>query len=282
MTSFIKWAGGKQSLYSSIKKYLPYEITHYYEPFVGGGGMLFNIISDYKPEVIVINDINKRLINCYKEIRDNPIDVISNLNDIMRDYNKFSYDEKASMYYQLRDVFNAEKTATGAITTAIFIFLNTTGFNGLYRENSNGSFNVPFYKNDKEITYDTDRILKCSELLQNVFISNNSYNTYFPDSRFFVYADPPYLAVRKNQFTGYSAVDFGVDEQEILCKYLNHISNCKILMSNSYDNDCEINQGYLQTLYKDWYKFVIDAPRAINRTTTKEWLFSNYVKKGLN
>ncbi|MBQ9627594.1 MAG: Dam family site-specific DNA-(adenine-N6)-methyltransferase, partial [Treponema sp.] len=145
---FVKWVGGKSQLLEEIREKYPSKIERYCEPFVGGGAVLFDVLSKFQPKKVLINDINNELINTYEQIRVNCDDLILQLSEIQNKYKSQSLDENKAFFYEKRERYNELKIngdeAKNLEKAALFIFLNKTCFNGLYRVNSKGLFNVPF------------------------------------------------------------------------------------------------------------------------------------------
>ena len=197
---FIKWVGGKGQLIEQLEALLPADFEErenvtYIEPFVGGGAMLFYMLQTY-PNIksAVINDINPDLTLCYQVVRDNPTELIKSLNAIQSDYYDLRTEEERKMYFlQQRDRFNS-KSLNEIDNTTLFFFLNRTCFNGLYRVNKAGKFNVPFGKYTTPTICDAATIYADSKLLQKVEIMTGDFEqTYakIKDNTFF-YFDPPY------------------------------------------------------------------------------------------
>lgn len=196
---FLKWAGGKTQLLPTIDSFLPdifqseKEIT-YIEPFVGGGAVLFYLLQKYTNiKRVIINDINPHLINTYKVVRDEPYSLIDVLNGLQNQYRALNdYDKQKEFYLTVRKHFN-NKSLTEIEEAAYMIFMNRTCFNGLYRENSKGEFNVPFGRYSNPTICDEDLILADSELLQNVKILNGdfSHTAKYVQGYTFFYFDPP-------------------------------------------------------------------------------------------
>lgn len=291
---FVKWAGGKRQLLPIINENLPKElkekkINRYIEPFVGGGAVLFDIISKYEFEHIIINDCNKDLMNLYNHIKNNKDEVIDKLKKLSDGYLSLNDDDRKNYYYKARDLFNIEES--GTITkSALFIFLNRTCFNGLYRVNSSGKFNVPhgLYKNPTIL--DVDNLLKVSEALSNVTILNGDFTIIeeYVDEKTFVYFDPPYRPLNTtSNFTSYTRNDFDDDEQIRLAnfyKYLHNEKHAKLMLSNSDPKNINENDNFFDELYKQGNDFTIkrvEAKRAINskrngRGKITELLITNY------
>lgn len=258
-TPFIKWVGGKRNLIPTILNNIPDTYKRYVEPFVGGGALFFEL----QPKKAVISDYNSRLIDTYLTIRDNPLELVS----ILQDYKTEHSDTR---YYELRDKLSIETDPLKV--AAIFIYLNKTCFNGLYRVNSKDKFNVPLgaYKNPN--ICDKDNILACSKALSNTDIVSGDFSTIKPKKLDFIYLDPPY----HNTFTGYNAEGFGEDRQRDLLRYCNLIDNVGgyFMQSNS---DTE----FIRDLYKNYNIQVVKASRQVsckaeNRGKVDEVIITNY------
>lgn len=244
---FLKWAGGKTQLLSTIDSFLPEtfqsenDIT-YIEPFVGGGAMLFHMLQKY-PNIkrAIINDINPRLIKTYSIIRDEPYSLIDTLNDLQYQFKALNdYDKQKEFYLDIRKLFN-NKILTGIEEASYMIFLNRTCFNGLYRENSKGGFNVPFGRYSNPTICDDNLILADSELLQKVEILNGdfSHTAEHVQGYTFFYFDPPYRPLdATSSFNSYVKESFDDNEQIRLKKFYSELSveGCYAILSNS---DCK-------------------------------------------
>lgn len=195
---FVKWVGGKSQLLGEIREKYPQKIEKYCEPFVGGGAVLFDILSKFQPKEVLINDINKELINTYAQIKNNCENLIDQLSEIQNRYRNQSLEENKEFFYEKRNRYNEIKVngndAENLEKTALFIFLNKTCFNGLYRVNSKGKFNVPFNNAKNPLLCDEENLRACSKLLQNVEMQVGEYTGCkgFIDNKTFVYIDPPY------------------------------------------------------------------------------------------
>lgn len=213
---FLKWAGGKSQLLSEIEQRLPSFITNekfnYVEPFVGSGAVLFFLINKYRKNMhkVIINDLNKRLIYLYETIIESPLDLIDKVNDINIEYKKLSEENKKSYYLKKRKLFNELSVVTKnkLDISTYFLFLNKTGFNGMYRENKSGNYNVPFGKQNNPSFLDEENILSISKLLsKKIEIRNESYEMLLytnTNLKTFYYLDPPYIPVNKtSNFTEY-------------------------------------------------------------------------------
>ena len=224
---FIKWVGGKSQLLEEIRKKYPSKIEKYCEPFVGGGAVLFDILSHYHPETVLINDINKELINTYAQIKNNCSQMIELLSDIQSSYKSHSLEENKIFFYEKRTRYNELKVdgnkAENLEKAVLFIFLNKTCFTGLYRVNSKGMFNVPFNNAKNPLICDKDNLCACSELLKNVEMQSGDYKECknFIDKGTFVYIDPPYRPITQTAaFTSYSENGFSDKEQIELGDFL--------------------------------------------------------------
>lgn len=242
---FLKWAGGKGQLLKEIEKYYPFEsdkITKYAEPFVGGGAVLFDILSKYDLEGIYISDINAELINVYRIIRDDIDELIDLLAKYQSEYVPFDKEERKCYYMAMRERFNYLKVngdeAFNIEKAALMIFLNKTCFNGLYRVNKKGLFNVPMGAYKNPMIFDESNLRAVSKKLQNVTIVCGDYrkSADFIDENTFVYFDPPYRPITDTaSFTAYTEKLFNDDEQVELANFveLMHKKGAKVVVSNS-------------------------------------------------
>ena len=287
---FIKWAGGKGKLLPQIRQMYPQglgkTITKYAEPFVGGGAVLFDIISTYRLEQIYISDINKNLINTYNTVKNNHKELIEILSYIETQYLSLNADMQKKFYYLKRDENNNMYNTCNIQKAALLIFLNKTCFNGLYRVNKNNMFNVPAgkYKNPK--IYSIENISAISEALKYIDIIAESYtNVYeFADEKTFIYFDPPYRPLTNtSSFTAYTDNNFGDKEQISLAEFIEKIEKkgTYILLSNSDPHNIDNSDMFFDNLYCKKKINRIYAPRMINskgnnRDYISELLISNY------
>lgn len=284
---FIKWAGGKSQLLNEIRAKYPENIDKYCEPFVGGGAILLDVLANIKPQSVLINDINSQLVNTYKQTRDNVTEIVDWLSENQSVYWDKSGDERREMYLLMRDKYNAgilnkDRTAEMA---ALFIFLNKTCFNGLYRVNSKGLFNVPIGSYKKPPICDAENLKVISGLLQNVDIRCGDYSKceVFIDENTFVYIDPPYRPLTVTaSFTSYSENDFGDKQQIELGKFVDEISakHAKVVVSNSDPKNSDENDNFFDELYSRYTITRVSAKRMINskassRGSINELLISN-------
>jgi DNA adenine methylase len=249
----LKWAGGKRSLIPNILALLPRDFRSrtYHEPFFGGGALFFTI----KPPRGTINDINKRLVNFYKVVRDNPEEMIQQAL-------KYRYEKET--YYKLRERYN-EPQLTIIEEAALTLYLNKTAFNGLYRVNSKGEFNVPFGRYSNPTIVDKERILTASRLLKNIEIlqTDFSYVLEKAQSSDIVYFDPPYLPVSETaNFTSYSENGFTWNDQIRLRDVCIKLDEKKVyfVLSNSYVE--KLIDSYRNI--KNFRILTVKANRAIN------------------
>ncbi len=285
---FIKWAGGKSQILDSIREKYPEKIERYCEPFVGGGAVLLDILKNFNPKEVLINDINPELTNTYTQIRDNTEKVISLLADMQTTFGELYEDEQKKYYYDKRDAFNEliKKSEATVEKAVLFIFLNKTCFNGLYRVNGKGLYNVPMGSYKKPLICDADKILEISMLLQNVIIKCGDYSECadFIDSNTFVYIDPPYRPLNEtSSFTSYSKTEFGDEQQIQLGIFINNMSckGAKVVASNSDPKNTDENDDFFENIYKKFNINRVSATRMINskgsgRGSISELLICNF------
>ncbi len=274
VSPFVKWVGGKRQLLEEITKYRPKKFSTYYEPFVGGGAVLFHL----QPAKAVINDMNEDLINLYRIIKEKPEELTENLKKHKNDRDYFykirGIDRDENKYKQMSDVEKASR----------IVFLNKTCYNGLFRVNSSGEFNSPFgnYKNPNIINSIT--IMAVSKYLNSndIRIENVDYEHAVEDAckSDFVYFDPPYYPVsNSSSFTGYTCNGFDGEQQERLknvCDKLDR-KGVNFLLSNS-------STAFIRDLYNDYEIITVTARRSVNSNANQrgeidEVLIKNYVKK---
>lgn len=286
---FVKWVGGKTQLLDEIRKYYPSQVDKYCEPFVGGGAVLFDVLAKCHPNDILINDINGELINTYNQIKANCNGLIDLLAELQEKYWSSSLEENKALYLEKRERFNSLKVNGNKKENlekgALFIFLNKTCFNGLFRVNSKGLFNVPFNSAKKPLLCDEENLKACSRLLKKVKMSVGNYSQCkdFIDSKTFVYLDPPYRPLTETAaFTSYNENGFGDKEQIELAKFIESISRRKALVVTSNSdpkNVCE-DDNFFDKLYQKFSIKRVSASRMINSNAKKrgainELLISN-------
>jgi len=295
---FLKWAGGKAQLINPISESLPKHLYSsknliYVEPFIGSGALLFWFLRTFpNTRKAIINDINPDLYKAYCVIKDEPENLIKELSSLQTKYYSLkNEDERKFFFLTKREDFNT-RNLDSLKNSALLIFMNRTCFNGLYRVNSKGLFNVPFgkYKNPK--ICDTDTIRCDSQLLQKVTILNGDYSetlNYIDSKNTFFYFDPPYKPISKSSsFNAYAAASFGDKEQERLrdfCKKIDSLGHL-FLLSNSDLKNYDSENEYFDYLYRDFDIKRVKAKRSINSNSTKrgkifELLISNYSLKTL-
>ena len=290
---FIKWVGGKGQLLSEINKLYPVElgknINKYAEIFVGGGAVLFDILSKYKLDEVYISDKNLELINTYKSIRDNVDILIKSLKGMEEQYIPLDNENRKDYYYKKREEYNSLKinSEVNNIEKAVlFIFLNKTCFNGLYRVNKKGEFNVPMGAYKKPKICDEENLKNVSLTLRNVKIVYADYrkSEKFIDDKTFVYIDPPYRPLNiTSSFTSYTENDFSDKEQIELAEYINVLNKkgAKIVISNSDPKNNDIDDNFFDKLYKNYNINRVKATRMLNsnaslRGAINELLITNY------
>lgn len=289
---FLKWAGGKSQLINDIKNALPKDFTSqkftYVEPFVGSGAVLFWILENFpNVEKAVINDINSDLINTYRIIADKPAKLITELTKFQKKFHSFENDPEGrkEYYYEQRKLFNTR--ATPKITqAALFVFLNRTCFNGLYRVNPSNGFNVPIGSYIKPTICDAENIMAVSKVLQRVEILNGDYQetiNHVEEPALF-YFDPPYKPLSKtSSFNSYAKDVFGDEEQIRLrdfCKTLD-LTGHHWILSNSDVKGKDPNDNFFDDLYEAFNINRVYARRSINANPDKrgkltELLITNY------
>ncbi len=261
---FLKWAGGKQQLLPQLRKYIPRKFNRYFEPFVGSGALFF----DLQPNNATLSDINSELINCYLVVRDN-------VNRLVKSLKK--HKNVSSYYYKVRAV-NPNRLSK-IERASRFLFLNRTCFNGLYRENKQGEFNVPLgsYKNPDLIQ--EDKLKMAHALLQRVEILETSYQNVLNRAKKgdFIYLDPPYFPLGGySDFKRYHKQFFEKKDHEELAKLYGDLDKkgCFVILSNS-------DTPFTRRLYKKWRTHTVEARRLINCDATKrgkikELIITNY------
>lgn len=289
---FLKWAGGKTQLLPTIDSFLPElfqseEDVTYIEPFVGGGAMVFYMLQKY-PNIkrAVINDINPHLINTYSVIKNKPFLLIEALNALQATFKGLeNYNAQKDFYLNVRNSFNQQHTSD-IEEAAFMIFLNRTCFNGLYRENSKGEFNVPFGRYLNPTICDQELILSDSELLQHVEILNGDFSCtsdYIQGYTLF-YFDPPYRPLdATSSFNSYVKESFDDNEQIRLKNFFSQITakGCHALLSNSDCKGRNAEDDFFDSLYENFFIERVFAKRCINANTSKrgsltELLIRNY------
>ncbi|MDR4892718.1 MULTISPECIES: DNA adenine methylase [unclassified Chryseobacterium] len=289
---FLKWAGGKRKLLKEISNLLPDNIdssTIYIEPFVGGGSVLFWILSNYKNiGKVIINDINNDLMNTYRVVANNPKELIEILKTFQNEYYLLDEaEERKKYYYNKRNLFNL-RNQENTLHAALFIFLNRTCFNGLYRVNKKNEFNVPIGSYIKPLICDETNINEASKALRNVIILNGDYYDtirYINNNKnCLFYLDPPYKPLSKTaNFNKYSNFIFDDSEQERLKGFCDLLSEKKInwILSNSDLKNYNKDNIFFDLLYKEFKINRVSASRVINNNSKdkiiKELLITNEI-----
>ncbi len=273
---FVKWAGGKRQIIDKLKEYAPLEFGTYYEPFVGGGAFLFEL----SPRIAVINDSNKELMNVYECIRDE-----DKFDKMCKELNYHEANHSEEYYYHLRNLDRDKKKfhkIADYKRAARTIYLNKACFNGLYRVNSKGEFNVPFGKKNKINTYEGQNLgVICGFLnYHDIKILSVDFEEAVKDAKEgdFIYFDPPYDSDTAT-FNSYTEDGFDKVEQRRLASVFKNLSDrgCYVMLSNH-------NTVLVHELYKGFYFHYIEAKRNINsngkkRGTVEEVIITNYENK---
>ena len=265
---FLKWVGGKRQLLPEIRSYFPSQTFRYVEPFMGGAAVFFHLM----PEKAVLNDINTELVNCFNVVKQFPHKLIEDLSKHV--YNVEYYNRIRSLDREKGGLLSLDEVARASR----FIYLNRTGFNGLYRVNSKGFFNVPIgrYKNPRIV--DEQALLACSDCLQGAHITNLSFEDVLAETESgdFVYLDPPYIPISEtSSFTSYADAGFNAADQVRLAQAVRDLDSRGIsfLVSNSHTER-------VFELYEGFHISEVSATRAINskgdgRQAVKEVLITN-------
>lgn len=291
---FLKWAGGKGQLLSQLHEHLPVELFQqeftYVEPFVGGGAMLFHMLRVFpNMKKVVVNDINPHLITAYRVIKEQPFELINRLASLEKEYYSLDEGERKNYYLIIRKIYN-ETLLDEIERTKYLLFLNRTCFNGLYRVNAEGKFNVPYGKYVRPTICNRETIMVDSELLNrsNVVILNGDYEQtidYIGRGLNFFYFDPPYRPLNAtSSFNTYAKGAFNDNEQIRLanfCKDLNRFSHVKWMLSNADCSAKNSDDTFLENIYADFHIHRVVASRAINANPAKrgkltELLIKNY------
>lgn len=285
---FLKWAGGKSQLLEEFNKRLPdkilksRKIDNYIEPFIGGGAMYFFLTKNYNIRNSILFDINKELIIGYKVIQEDYKELIAELNDLEMNYLAKSEEKRKEHYYEIRTAYNEQMTDFDyknyndewVKRASFLIFLNKTGFNGLFRQNKKGEFNVPVgrYKNpkicDKKNIIEVNKALKNTLILCDDFASAREY----VNEKSFVYLDPPYRPLNKtSSFTSYAKDGFTDDDQRRLAKFFRGMDEkaAKLMLSNSDPKNNDPDDNFFDELYMGYKIERVPARRFINCDASK-------------
>lgn len=246
---FVKWAGGKRQLLPQIKERMPEKYNNYYEPFVGGGAVTFGLL----PAKALINDINKALINAYKQICNEPEAFLKAVNKLDEEMlGKETEKLSKEYYYFLREHYNDKlmKAEYDVELAALFVFINKHCFNGLYRVNGKGLFNVP-YNNSRRASVDEKMIMEISKYLQGVTIIDGDFENACKDAKKgdFVFIDSPYAPLNPTSFESYTKEGFDIESHKRLAKYFDELTvrGCYCMLTNHNTdliNELYGNKGY--------------------------------------
>ncbi len=301
---FIKWVGGKGQLLEQFENHYPNEIRkgiikNYVEPFLGGGAMFFALSQKFKIQNAYLFDLNKDLILTYKVIQENPNLLLDFLEQYQNEYDNTPQEKRNDLFLAIRSHFNLQrfeinyKKSIGIMPdnwisrAAQFIFLNKTCFNGLFRLNLKGEFNVPYGKYKTAMIFDEINILAVSKILQNAEICYADYSDCFEkiNANTFVYFDPPYRPISETaSFTTYTGTEFKDKEQLQLANFFKKLdtqTNAKLMLSNSDPSNENIEDKFFENAYSGYNIFKVSANRAINcdgekRGKITELLITNY------
>ncbi|MBQ2900499.1 MAG: DNA adenine methylase [Agathobacter sp.] len=241
---FVKWAGGKRQLIPQIRERMPEQFNNYYEPFVGGGAVIFELL----PENAVINDINRALINTYQMICDHPQEFLQEINRLDAEM----WEDGKEYYYSLREHYNDKlmRDEFDVELAALFVFINKHCFNGLYRVNGKGLFNVP-YNNSRRSSVDEQSIMEISEYLRNVTIISGDFEAACEGASAgdFVFIDSPYAPLNPTSFESYTKEGFDIESHRRLAILFDELTarGCYCMLTNHNTeliNELYGNKGY--------------------------------------
>lgn len=296
---FLKWAGGKSQLLSQFQKYFPEElitgkIQNYYEPFLGSGAVFFFIAQNYPIKKAILSDINEELILTFNVVKQNVRRLVEELEKLKAEYLNLSEKKRENYFYDLRLEFNQSKSqidfknysGNWIKRAAQIIFLNKTCFNGLFRLNRNGEFNVPFGRYINPKIYEEENLLRASELLKIADIHQTDFEEIkkYASENFFIYFDPPYRPISKtSRFTSYSKFSFNENDQLRLAKLFLElgVNGNKLMLSNSDPKNENPNDDFFENAYSNSNVKRVTANRMINCDSEKrgkiyELLIMNY------
>lgn len=269
---FIKWAGGKRQLLAQIRERMPESFNNYYEPFVGGGAVIFDLL----PTSAVINDINKALVNAYRQICNATDEFLKKLNEL----DETMWEDGKEYYYSLREHYNDKlmKEEFDVELAALFVFINKHCFNGLYRVNGKGLFNVP-YNNSRNSSCDENTIRAIAEYLKNVTILEGDFQAACQNAKKgdFVFIDSPYAPLNPKSFESYTKEGFDIESHKRLADLYDELTSrgCYCMLTNH-------NTELINELYgnKGYRMDVVSVKRMINSDATnrvgKEVIICNY------
>lgn len=297
---FIKWAGGKGQLLTQFSQHYPDElrmgsITRYVEPFLGGGAVFLDVIQRYDVEEAKLFDINPELVLVYKVVQREPQALIELLSQHAERYDRSPEVERERLFYAIRNAYNEQLpqidfeafSDSWIARAAYMIFLNKTCFNGLYRVNARGGFNVPFGKYKRPTIVDPHNLLQVSLLLKNADLHIGSFEASEPyiNNTSFVYFDPPYRPLSSTaNFTSYSKDRFSDEDQARLARFYAKIdreTKAKLMLSNSNPRVTNPDDDFFDRLFSPFHIHHVFANRMINsdasgRGKITELLITNY------
>lgn len=297
---FLKWAGGKRQLINDLVSRLPVEVTKtktistYIEPFVGGGSFFFHLQNNYQIDKSVIIDINPDLVLAYKTIKSHVKELIIALENIQSEYHTLKVSEREKYYYAKRTEFNdglraikyGSFSASWIERTKLLIFLNRTCFNGLFRQNKKGEFNVPFGKHKNPTICDSENLIEVSKSLKKTTILCGDFqlSEKYVSKNTLIYLDPPYRPLKKaTSFTSYSKEGFTDEDQRRLADYYKRMDKvgASLILSNSDPHNSDLTDNFFENLYKKFLIKKVRANRNINskglsRGSISELMITNY------
>ena len=285
---FLKWAGGKTQLLAQFAVHYPRElsegkITRYVEPFLGGGAVFLDVAQRFSVSRAILFDINAELILAYKVVQRRPQQLIELLREHQEAYTLRSESERKDYFYQIRDAYNTQRSLVNhsqfsdlwAARAAYMIFLNKTCFNGLFRVNSKGKFNVPFGRYKRPSILDEENILRVSDLLQVAELHVGTFQSCgrYVDTTTFVYFDPPYRPISPtSSFTSYSKDKFDDTDQIALAQFFAQLDSSvkpKLMLSNSDPTNLDPDDHFFDSLYAPYQIHKVYANRMINSNAVK-------------
>lgn len=278
--TFVKWAGGKTQLLNQFELFIPSKIDRYFEPFIGSGAVFFYVKKTRNPDYYYISDSNEDLVNLYITVRDN----LGELIRLLKEYKKEHMINPKKVYYHKRGEFNTTKDIL--VKSALLLYLNKTCFNGLYRVNSKGEFNVPMGSYKNPAILQQTKLNEASKLLQDVTIKCMQFERIvnLAKQKDFIYFDPPYYPLSlTSSFTSYHKDEFLDKEQKELAKVFQKLDKrgCVLMLSNS-------DTPFIHKVYKKYEReghlYLVKAKRMINsdargRKAINEVVITNYKKK---
>jgi len=297
---FLKWVGGKGQLVQRFSRFYPGELTtgqieNYYEPFLGGGAVFFNIASNHKLKSAKLYDINDELILTYQVVQKD-VDKLMYFLERYRDYYlNLSYDKRKQYYYEVRTNYNLQKFNTDynkysenwIPRAAQVIFLNKTCYNGLFRVNSKGGFNSPAGDYKNPMIFDRENLANASKLLSYAEIINADFKDFSVDEfeKSFIYFDPPYRPISSTaNFTSYSKYEFKDVEQKQLASLYKRLDRkgARLMLSNSDPKNIDPDDNFFDILYKDYNIIRIPTRRAVNSVGTSRGEINEIVVTNYN